>query len=234
MLGMPFGAGTAHIVQLGPVGVEQGLVQVANDIGELGGQARRSPSQHRAHSQDRPLFHGAPSSPVHAAACDALIFKDDRYRTDVAAAGKVYRRYRGRPSRAANSLAFEGPRYRRYKRRTSAIHRRYKLPVTSHEESLMLKVTSGTTARRSRRKLSRPKPSGRKSPKEDKIARKRTGMAGRHAAELERYRLALESMNLNTYDWDIANNVVYISPAMRETVGFGPDQPFSLKNWGDF
>src|SRR5262249_33116944 len=100
--------------------------------------------------------------------------------------------------------------------------------------SLMLKVTSGTTARRSRRKLSRRKTSGRKSPKEDKIARKRTGMAGRHAAELERYRLALESMNLNTYDWDIANNVVYISPAMRETVGFGPDQPFSLKNWGDF
>jgi len=71
-------------------------------------------------------------------------------------------------------------------------------------------------------------------PKAAKIARKRTGMAGRRAAELERYRLALESMNLNTYDWDIAKNVIYISPAMRETVGFGPDQPFSLKNWDDF
>jgi len=71
-------------------------------------------------------------------------------------------------------------------------------------------------------------------PKAAKIARKRTGMAGRRAAELERYRLALESMNLNTYDWDIAKNVIYISPAMREAVGFGPDQPFSLKNWDDF
>src|SRR5215468_2905894 len=98
----------------------------------------------------------------------------------------------------------------------------------------MPKVTSRATARRSRRKSSRHKPSGRTLPKAAKIARKRTGMAGRRAAELERYRLALESMNLNTYDWDIAKNVIYISPAMRETVGFGPDQPFSLKNWDDF
>ena len=104
----------------------------------------------------------------------------------------------------------------------------------------MPKVTSRATAtsKRSASKFSRLKASGRKSlPKmaTRKIARKRTGMAGRHAAaELERYRLALESMNLNTYDWDIVNNVVYISPAMRETVGFGPDQPFSLENWHDF
>jgi len=103
----------------------------------------------------------------------------------------------------------------------------------------MPKVTSRATAtsKRSASKSSRLKASGRKSlPKvaTRKIARKRTGMAGRHAAELERYRLALESMNLNTYDWDIVNNVVYISPAMRETVGFGPDQPFSLENWHQF
>jgi PAS domain-containing protein len=101
----------------------------------------------------------------------------------------------------------------------------------------MPKGASRATAKRSPRKPSRHKPSGLKSsPKQAarKIARKRTGMAGRRAAELERYRLALESMNLNTYDWDIANNVVYISPAMRETVGFGPDQPFSLENWHDF
>src|SRR5262245_66446114 len=91
----------------------------------------------------------------------------------------------------------------------------------------MPKVTSQATARRSRRKSSRHKPSGRTLPKAAKIARKRTGMAGRRAAELERYRLALESMNLNTYDWDIAKNVIYISPAMREAVGFGPDQPRS-------
>src|SRR5215468_2430428 len=103
----------------------------------------------------------------------------------------------------------------------------------------MPKVTSRAAAasKRSARKPSRLKTSGRKSlPKgaTRKIARKRPGMAGRQAAELERYRLALESMNLNTYDWDIVNNVVYISPAMREAVGFGPDQPFSLENWQDF
>src|SRR5215831_18710058 len=103
----------------------------------------------------------------------------------------------------------------------------------------MPKVTSRAAAasKRSAPKPSRLKASGRKSlPKgaTRKIAHKRTGMAGRHAAELERYRLALESMNLNTYDWDIANNVVYISPAMREAVGFGPDQPFSLENWHHF
>jgi PAS domain S-box-containing protein len=84
----------------------------------------------------------------------------------------------------------------------------------------------------SRLKASAPKSLPKKATR--KIARKRTGMPGRHAAELERYRLALDSMNLNTYDWDIANNVVYISPAMRETVGFGPDQPFSLENWHHF
>src|SRR5215469_4870839 len=103
----------------------------------------------------------------------------------------------------------------------------------------MPKVTSRAAAasKRSAPKPSRLKASGRKSlPKgaTRKIARKRPGMAGRQAAELERYRLALESMNLNTYDWDIVNNVVYISPAMREAVGFGPDQPFSLENWHDF
>src|SRR5262245_40272418 len=103
----------------------------------------------------------------------------------------------------------------------------------------MPKVTSRAAAasKRSARKPSPLKTCGRKSlPKgaTRKIARKRPGMAGRQAAELERYRLALESMNLNTYDWDIVNNVVYISPAMREAVGFGPDQPFSLENWHDF
>jgi PAS domain S-box-containing protein len=99
----------------------------------------------------------------------------------------------------------------------------------------MPKGASRATAKRSPRKPSRHKPSGpESSPKETKIARERTGMTGRQAAELERYRLALESMNLNTYDWDIAKNIIYISPAMRETVGFGPDQPFSLGNWDDF
>src|SRR5215469_2078372 len=103
----------------------------------------------------------------------------------------------------------------------------------------MPKVTSRAAAasKRSAPKPSRLKASGRKSlPKGPtrKSARKHAGKAGRHAAELERYRLALESMNLNTYDWDIVNNVIYISPAMREAVGFGPDQPFSLENWHDF
>ena len=103
----------------------------------------------------------------------------------------------------------------------------------------MPKVTSRAAAasKRSAPKPSRLKTSGRKSlPKgaTRKIARKRPGMAGRQAAELERYRLALESMNLNTYDWDIVNNVIYISPAMREAMGFGPDQPLSLENWHDF
>ena len=103
----------------------------------------------------------------------------------------------------------------------------------------MPKVTSQAAAasKRSASKSARLKASGRKSLSKRatrKITRKRTGMAGCQAAELERYRLALESMNLNTYDWDIANNDVYISPAMRQTVGFGPDQPFSLENWRDF
>src|SRR6516165_10689246 len=103
----------------------------------------------------------------------------------------------------------------------------------------MPKVTSRAAAasKRSAPKPSRLKTSGRKSlPKgaTRKIARKRPGMAGRQAAELERYRLALESMNLNTYDWDIVNDVVYISPAMREAVGFSPDHPFSLENWHHF
>src|SRR5262249_49950413 len=102
----------------------------------------------------------------------------------------------------------------------------------------MPKVRSGAAAasKRSAPKPARLKTSGRKSlPKgaTRKIARKRTGMAARHAAELERYRLALESMNLGMYDWDLANNDVYISPAMREAVGFGPDQPVSLGNLQD-
>jgi PAS domain S-box-containing protein len=94
-----------------------------------------------------------------------------------------------------------------------------------------------TSPKSSRLKHSRLKASGPKSlPKEAarKIAGKRTRVAASHAAELERYRFALESMNLNTYDWDITKNVVYISPTMRETVGFGPDQPFSLENWHHF
>src|SRR5215813_4472270 len=103
----------------------------------------------------------------------------------------------------------------------------------------MPKVTSRAAAasKRAPAKSSRPKPSRAKSlPKRvpRKIARKRNAMAGRHAAELERYRLALESMNLNMYDWDVTKNDVYISPAMCEIVGFGPDQPFWLENWGDF
>src|SRR5262245_43565188 len=103
----------------------------------------------------------------------------------------------------------------------------------------MSKVTSRAAARSKRApaKSSRSKPSRAKSlprPATRKIARKGTGTAGRHATELERYRLALESMNLNTYDWDITKNAVYISPAMRKIVGFGPHQPFSLENWHHF
>src|SRR5262249_22080838 len=103
----------------------------------------------------------------------------------------------------------------------------------------MPKVTSRAAAasKRSAPKPSRLKPSGRKSwPKgaTRKIRARPTGRGARHAAELERYRLALESMNLGMYDWDLANNDVYISPAMREAVDFGPDQPFSLENWQDF
>src|SRR5262249_18062420 len=85
MLGMPFGAGTAHIVQLGPVGVEQGLDQVAGEVGKF---AHRSASK---------------------SAFDQFSFKDDRYRTDVAAVGKVYRRYRVAPRALALSLPFTRP-----------------------------------------------------------------------------------------------------------------------------
>src|SRR5262252_2888021 len=43
-----------------------------------------------------------------------LSFKDDRYRTDVAAAGKVYRQYRGRRSWFSDLLLTRGrSRYRR-------------------------------------------------------------------------------------------------------------------------
>ena len=64
----------------------------------------------------------------------------------------------------------------------------------------MPKVTSRAAAasKRSAPKPSRLKTSGRKSlPKgaTRKIARKRTGVAGRHAAELERYRLALDNIS---------------------------------------
>src|SRR5262249_61386390 len=97
----------------------------------------------------------------------------------------------------------------------------------------MPKVTSRAAAasKRSAPKPSRLKASGRKSlPKgaTRKSARKHAGRAGRHAAELERYRLALESMKLKTYDWDIVKKVVYISPPMGEARGFGPGQPLSL------
>src|SRR5205807_3291725 len=38
VLGVPLGAGTAHVVQLGPVGVEQGL-EDACEVGEVAGEA---------------------------------------------------------------------------------------------------------------------------------------------------------------------------------------------------
>src|SRR5712691_4119889 len=38
VLGVPLGAGTAHVVQLGPVAVEQALGQVPEDVGEVSGQ----------------------------------------------------------------------------------------------------------------------------------------------------------------------------------------------------
>src|SRR5262249_20168856 len=64
----------------------------------------------------------------------------------------------------------------------------------------MPKVTSRAAAasKRSASKSSRLKASGRKLlPKgaTRKISHKRTGMAGRHAAELERYRLALDNIS---------------------------------------
>ena len=39
MLGAPFGAGAAHVMQFGPVGVEQTFDQVVNEAGKIGGQA---------------------------------------------------------------------------------------------------------------------------------------------------------------------------------------------------
>src|SRR5262245_30949530 len=40
MLGAPFGAGAAHVMQLGPVGIEQTFDQVVNEVGKLASQAR--------------------------------------------------------------------------------------------------------------------------------------------------------------------------------------------------
>jgi hypothetical protein len=39
VLGMPLGARAAHIVELGPVSVEQASGQVLEEVGEVGGQA---------------------------------------------------------------------------------------------------------------------------------------------------------------------------------------------------
>src|SRR5262249_22555153 len=66
-----------------------------------------------------------PQKSLHAAPFDQFSFNDDPYHTDVASAGQVDRRYRGRRSRV-------GARYKRYKGCTSAIHRRYRVPVASH------------------------------------------------------------------------------------------------------
>ena len=38
---MPFGAGAAHVMALGPIRVEQALDQIVKDVGEVGSQARR-------------------------------------------------------------------------------------------------------------------------------------------------------------------------------------------------
>src|SRR5713226_2383622 len=36
VLGMPLGAGSAHVMQLGPVGVEQATGQIVDEVGEIG------------------------------------------------------------------------------------------------------------------------------------------------------------------------------------------------------
>src|SRR5262249_31237283 len=86
----------------------------------------------------------------------------------------------------------------------------------------MRKVTSraAATSKRSASKPSRLKASGPKSlPKEDtpKIPRKRTGMAGRQAAELERYRLALDNISDGVV---LADNNLDLKFANRRFVEF--------------
>jgi len=96
----------------------------------------------------------------------------------------------------------------------------------------MPKATSRAAAasKPSPRPSPRSKPSGPKRAPKTAVHR-RNGTAGRRATELERHRLALESMNLSVYDWDIRSNVVYLSPAMRETLGYAPQQRVPLENW---
>ena len=49
--------------------------------------------------------------------------------------------------------------------------------------------------------------------------------------DVERYALALESINENLYDWNIETGEVYFSPSLRVMLGLSPQQPITLENW---
>src|SRR6516164_5404636 len=54
MLGVPFGTGSAHVIELGPVRIEQASRQVVSELGEIGQYARRHAVRSAASSR---LFH---------------------------------------------------------------------------------------------------------------------------------------------------------------------------------
>src|SRR6478735_4092155 len=54
VLGVPLGTGSAHVIELGPVRIEQASRQAVRELGEIGQYARRHPVRSAASSR---LFH---------------------------------------------------------------------------------------------------------------------------------------------------------------------------------
>ena len=72
-----------------------------------------------------------------------------------------------------------------------------------------------------------------KGPKGSKGPKPQPEQPDEGMASAERYALALESINENLYDWDIANDTVYFAPGLFKILGIKPEQMRTPKDWTD-
>jgi PAS domain S-box-containing protein len=81
------------------------------------------------------------------------------------------------------------------------------------------KAKSKPKAETPKRKPSRNKPASKATPE--------------RLSDEERSALALESINENLYDWDIANDTVYYAPGLYKILGLTPKQLRTPQDWAD-
>ncbi len=75
------------------------------------------------------------------------------------------------------------------------------------------------------RSPSRKAPSRKAPPPRRKPARENPALLA------ERNALALQSINENVYDWNVETGDLYLSPALRTSLGFGPDEAANVDRW---